>query len=278
MHRVSELMTTDVVRIAPSASLDEAMTLMDDGDFRHLPVVDGDRLVGVLSERDLLEATGWLPARVREVLEAPGGTVEDFMQSPVVTVSPDDSIVTACIRLLEWGIGCLPVLDDRELVGMLADVDVLDAYARACAGSVLDVESDPDVTEIMSKDLFVAEYDTPAEETLAFFHEKHIRHVPVQADGELVGLVSDRDLRLCIGRGQLEGTPIGELVAPRVVTVGAGTKVSSAARSMVRHRIGAIPVVEGPMTVGMVSVVDILEHCTQAFADPSKAPGGRGTV
>lgn len=272
MHRVHELMTTDVVSIKQDASLDDAMSLMDEGDFRHLPVVEGDRLVGVLSERDLLEATGWLPPRLREVLDAPGGTVEDFMQSPVVTVSPDDSIVTACIRLLEWGIGCLPVLDDRELIGMLADVDVLDAYAKACAGSLVDVESDPDVTELMSKELFFAEHDTPAEETLAFFHEKHIRHVPVQADGELMGLVSDRDLRLCIGRGQLEGTPIGELVAPRVVTVGAGTKMSSAARSMVRHRIGAVPVVEGPTTIGILSAVDILEHCTQAFADRTKAP------
>ena len=266
--RVTELMTRDVVSVLRDTSLDEAMDLMDDKGIRHLPVVDGDRLAGELSERDLLEVTGWLPKRVREVLEAPAGTVGDFMHAPVVTVSPQDTVVTACVRFTEWNIGCLPVLDDGTLVGMLTDSDVMQAYTKACAGASLAVESDPRVEEVMTIDVLSADHRTPAEEALEFCRTKELRHLPLIDGDELVGMVTDRDLRLSVGRGQLEGTPVGELGATELVTVEPDTRLSRAAELLLANKIGAIPVVDGGRMVGMVTSADVLNHCTQAFATP----------
>lgn len=272
--RVSELMTRDVLSVARDASLDEAMELMDEEDVRHLPVADGRRIVGVLSERDLLEATGWLPRRARELLEAPAGQVEDFMHAPVVTVSPQDSVVTASMRLVEWNIGCLPVLDDGVLVGMLTDSDVLAAYAEACRGGATTILSDPSVDRVMTTDIVSADHNTPAEEALEFCHQKNVRHLPVHDGDDLVGIVSDRDLRLCIGRGQLEGTPIGELGPEELVTIGPEAKLSRVAKMLVHDHIGAVPVVDGKRMVGLVSSVDVLNHCAKAFA---KIPGSAGS-
>ena len=60
--RVSSIMTVEPVTIAPSATPDEAVRLMDEHGVRHLPVLEGGKLLSVVSDRDLLEATGWLPS------------------------------------------------------------------------------------------------------------------------------------------------------------------------------------------------------------------------
>jgi len=259
-------MTSNVVSVARSASLDEAMELMDERDVRHLPVVDGDRLVGVLSERDLLELTGWLPKRVREMLESPSGQVGDYMHAPVVTVSPADTLVTASMRLKEWNVGCLPVLDETELVGMLTDSDVIGAFVKSCrTGRRLD----PAVSEVMTTQVVSSDAATPAEQALALCRAEHVRHLPVCEHGALVGIVSDRDLRLCIGRGDLEGTPIGELGPDELVTVTADAQLSEAAKILVHDHIGAVPVVDGNKLIGLVTSADVLEHCTKAFATVS---------
>jgi CBS domain-containing protein len=265
--RVTEIMTRDFARVDAGASLDDAMERMDAEDVRHLPVLDGGRLAGVLSERDVLEVTGWLPPSVRALLEAPAGAVRDFMHAPVVTVSPEDSLATAAVRLLDWGIGCLPVQDERTLVGIVTELDLLAAYARACHGAVVAVASDPPVSSLMTADVLTAEPDTPAEDALAFCRANRIRHLVVQHGERLVGIVSDRDLRLSLGRGQLEGTPLSELLPRRLYTIEPDAKLSAAARLFVHQRIGALPVVEdGDRLVGLLSTKDVLRHCTRAFS------------
>ena len=268
---VAQLMTRGVRTLPRDAGIDQATELMDAEGVRHLPVVDEGRVVGVLSERDLLEVTGWLPKRVREVLEGPTGTTGDFMHHPVVTLSPQDSLVTACLRLVEWNIGCLPVLDDGVLVGMLTDSDVLAAYASGCRDASIAVESDPRVESLMTTDVISADHRMPAEEALEFCRSKHVRHLPLLDGDDLVGIVSDRDLRLSVGRGQLEGTPVGELGRDELVTIEPDAKLSSAAELLVRHHIGALPVVERSRLVGLVTSSDVLNHCAGAFATPGAA-------
>ena len=271
--KVSELMTCDVLSVAGDASLDEAMEMMDAEGVRHLPVVEEERVVGVLSERDLLEVTGWLPKRAREVLEAPTGQVRDFMHSPVVSVSPQTSIVTAALRLIEWNIGCLPVLEDGVLIGMMTEIDVLGAYAKACMVGAPSVESDPTVDEVMTIEVVSADHRMAAEEALEFCRRKNVRHLPVLKGDTLVGIVSDRDLRRCIGRGQLEGTPIGEIAPDELVTIDPDSKLSGATEMLVRHHIGAIPVIESERLIGLITTADVLNHCTQVFATTRGSAG-----
>ena len=86
--------------------------------------------------------------------------------------------------------------------------------------------------------------------------------------------MSDRDLRAYVGRGQLEGTPIRELVAPRIDTLEPGAKLSQAAHLMARHRIGAVPIMEDERLIGLLTSTDVLVHCTSAFAALQDVAGG----
>ena len=57
--KLADILTANPLSLPPDASLESAMNLMDEHDFRHLPVVSEGRLVGIVSNRDLLEASGW---------------------------------------------------------------------------------------------------------------------------------------------------------------------------------------------------------------------------
>lgn len=121
-----ELMHVDPVTIQPDASLASAHALMRERDIRHLPVMDGGTLVGVVTDRDLRLATSRLAASPL----SPDAEVERVMSRPVHTAHPLDPIESAARAMRELKIGCLPVLDGSRLVGIVTGVDILDALLR----------------------------------------------------------------------------------------------------------------------------------------------------
>ena len=89
---VQDLMTPKPCVLAVTAELDDAMALMDRRSFRHLPVMEGKELVGMVSDRDLLSATGWHYGEDRRERFEPSDegrprTVRDVMHAPALTVA-----------------------------------------------------------------------------------------------------------------------------------------------------------------------------------------------
>jgi acetoin utilization protein AcuB len=264
--KTRDLMTADPVVVQDDAPLDEAMQLMDEHDVRHLPVLEGKRLCGVLSDRDLLEATGWLVPRERQVLEAPEGLVRDHMNSAVLSVAPDAGLDAVLDALVERRIGCLPVLEGGKLVGIVTEMDLLRAYADACRTERVAPGDDPRLEEVMQREVTTVGPDDGAEEAAALMHENGWRHLPVVQDGELVGIVSDRDIRRERGRGQLELGTVGEIMMPGPVTAKPDERLSSAALVLRTAKVSALPVVERRRLVGLVTLVDVLGPCARALA------------
>ena len=120
---VKDIMRSPVTTIAPSLTLGEAFALFQARGFRHLPVVDGGRLVGVLTDRDLRLATSAFLANPHKI----GEPVSTSMSHPVLTADPLDPVEDAARIMREHKIGCLPVVDGSELVGILTGMDLLDA-------------------------------------------------------------------------------------------------------------------------------------------------------
>jgi CBS domain-containing protein len=126
--QVRQLMSTDVVALDAGATLDLADDLMKQKRIRHLPVVDGERLVGLVSQRDLFRAglSTVLEFRrhaSREWLQHV--RVDEVMTRDVTTTAPESTIEDAVGRLLDGKIGCLPVVKEGKLVGMLSETDCL---------------------------------------------------------------------------------------------------------------------------------------------------------
>lgn len=125
---VKRIMSTDVVTLDEDSTLDLAEDLMRLKRIRHLPVLDGGRLTGLVSQRDLFRAglSTVLEFRrhaVREWLEHI--RVTEVMVRDVVTISPDADVDEAVALMLERRIGCLPVVSDGNLVGLLSETDCL---------------------------------------------------------------------------------------------------------------------------------------------------------
>lgn len=136
---VSEIMTREVVSVEESDSLVNLLESLQALRFRHLPVTDDDRLIGLITERDLLRlsTSNLLPhhaAQSRDLFER--FRVRDVMVREVVTVGPDTSLTAAGRLLLERRIGCLPVVDRKNvLVGIVTSSDFVASVSRAAPHS-----------------------------------------------------------------------------------------------------------------------------------------------
>ncbi len=126
MLLVEDSMTRDIVTLSPDETAATALALCRERRIRHLPVLAEGRLIGIVSDRDLRSSTPALgdPARATALQEV---LVRDVMAGDVVSVFPDDPIELAANTMRERKIGCLPVLDGEDLVGVVTASDVMDA-------------------------------------------------------------------------------------------------------------------------------------------------------
>lgn len=127
------------------------------------------------------------------------------------------------------------------------------------------------VDEVMSSDPFVVKVTDSVGAAIKKLIETDVRHLPVVSEGELVGMVSDRDLRSFTPVAMLELThprelearlaqPISKVMTSDVISVNPETEIEEVIDLMIEHKIGAVPVVEADSSklVGIVSYIDAL--------------------
>jgi CBS domain-containing protein len=132
MH-VRDLMRRDVVTLEAADTLDLAEGIMRLGRIRHLPVVSVDRVVGILSQRDLFRAAVSSLLEFRHDAEREWLAtipVKAVMTAKVFTVDPSVSLRAAVRLMIDRRIGCLPVVEDGKLVGLLSESDCLTQLAH----------------------------------------------------------------------------------------------------------------------------------------------------
>jgi CBS domain-containing membrane protein len=130
--KVWELMTTDVATIGRNDELTIADDIMKMKRIRHLPVVEEGRLVGILTQRDLFHAAlstalNFGAKAQKEFLKTV--VVKEVMTEEVVTIHPDADVKEAARLLVARKIGCLPVVENGKLVGIVSETDLLRVVA-----------------------------------------------------------------------------------------------------------------------------------------------------
>jgi CBS domain-containing protein len=133
---VREWMTTVLVTVRPDAPVAEAQHLMRHRHIRHLPVVEGERLAGIITDRDVRTtlpspATSLAAGELRYLLDRL--LVERVMTRSVITIGPDAPIADAVGLVLAHWIGALPVMENGRLVGIITETDLLRAFATMFA-------------------------------------------------------------------------------------------------------------------------------------------------
>jgi CBS domain-containing protein len=130
---VREYMASPVTSLPSSARLLDAGLLLRAGHFRHIPIIDDGKLVGILSDRDIQRCTPSMLTRVSA--EEYNAIFEDTLVARVMTrdpqhVSPDAPLHVAAALLRSSKLGCLPVVENGQVIGIITKDDMLAALVR----------------------------------------------------------------------------------------------------------------------------------------------------
>ena len=133
MAQLSEIMNRDLVTVDKQASLRRARRILDQHRIRHLLVVEGKRLVGIVTDRDLRQAapSSKSPLTLSERQEFMDELkVLEVMSRKLITASSTTTIREAAKVMVSEKIGCLPVVDGNQLVGIVTQADLLEMLVR----------------------------------------------------------------------------------------------------------------------------------------------------
>jgi CBS domain-containing protein len=275
--KVKDVMRTrNVASVQPGDDLALAAQVMRWAGVRHLPVLERKHVVGVLTERDLLrhraETAGQGMRREGHDQGPDEGRdqrdqVRQYMSSPAEVASPEDTLGDAAERLVREGIGCLPVVEEGALVGLLTITDIVGLALAAPGPRAAGGETRVEVA--MKRDPARLGPSSPLLEAVGIMVDREVRHIPV-VDGEqhVVGIISDRDVRTALGDPlealhgdfpEIDELKVAGVMTTRPSTVREDAPLGEAARHFIDERIGALPVVDADdHLVGILSYVDVI--------------------
>jgi len=133
------------------------------------------------------------------------------------------------------------------------------------------------VWQLMTNDVETLDADATLDLADDLMRMKRIRHLPVMQNGELVGLVTQRDLfraglssvldfRSGVAKEWLRHIPVREVMVHELITISPDTDVEEAVRRMLNHKIGCLPVMAGSQLVGLISETDCLRYLSRILS------------
>jgi len=273
--RLATLMHDKVISVAPDDSLDKAICLMDEHNIHHLPVMSGGRLVGIVSDRDLLIAVGWKleceRRPTRDSTLAGPSRIEEIMSRPAVHMDPGNEIHTAARVMAEGKFHAMPIVTGHQLVGIITSTDILQKFIERQNFASYSPLLQAKVSKHMTVNLITVGPREYLHNAIKKMHDAQIRHLPVVVNSDLIGIVSDRDLRRACGVEMIEDekaeatgsfyigpTEVLEVMTRQPYTTSENATVSNAIQIMAENRIGCLPITRGSTLVGMLTDTDLL--------------------
>ena len=123
MFSLDTIMSTDLVTLKPDATLAEARSLMQSNRIHHLPVLDDEELVGLVTLTNLLAATDSFLRDPESRIHAADIRAKDVMITDIATIDERASLRQAALFIEKHSIGCLPIVTDGKLRGIITDTD-----------------------------------------------------------------------------------------------------------------------------------------------------------
>ena len=194
------------------------------------------------------------------------------MRDRIVTLTPEHGTESAASMMVGKRLGMIPILSNSLLVGLVTTSDVLEAIRRRNprAEWVAAGESRAKVSEYMQPkpDTLPPGHDTA--EAAGICRRKELRHLAITEKGEIVGLVTERELRFELeDRDTVRPQSLGEVMVKELVTIGPHEDLTAAADRMIEERVSVLPVVEDREFVGLLTEEDVMQHFTAKYRPPA---------
>ena len=123
MFSLDTIMSTDLITLTPEATLAEARALMQSNRIHHLPVLDDEELVGLVTLTNVLAATDSFLRDSESRIHAADIRAKDVMITDIATIDERASLRQAALFIEKHSIGCLPIVTDGKLRGIITDTD-----------------------------------------------------------------------------------------------------------------------------------------------------------
>ena len=187
---ISSVMVKDVITVPQTMQLGEVAKLMLEKGIGSVPVMDGDKMVGIVSKADFVTlAVGIAFDKI---------TVKELMTKDLKSVSPTERLIHARRVMIESHVGRLPVIEDETLVGMITSKDLMRAFIdfrknvpeKKQKSQIKEVS----VEDIMSSNPIFTSKDETISEVSKIMMETGYNGLPVVEDGEVVGIITQTDI------------------------------------------------------------------------------------
>jgi CBS domain-containing protein len=242
----NELMTKDVVVVAPETLLNEAARIMGEKHIGSLIVVKYKTPVGIVTERDLLSKVLAYGLLLKD------GKVEDVMSYPLNGISYNAKIKEVAKLMISWK-GRLAVFDAGTLVGIITASDLIK--------SLPDVpETEAIVDDFMTKEVVTADEETSVINIAKIMGSRRIGSVLITREGEPFGIFTERDLLTAfLSRDRDLFAEVGKDCSSPLAVIPAGTSVHRTAAAMALKHIRRLPVIKNNEFVGIITARDLVE-------------------
>lgn len=245
-----------------------ARQLMEKHGLSHLLVLDYDRVIGILSDRDILRCP-WVHASAEPAPADCGDTpiqVRHWMTADVVSLNENATLKAAAAQMLEHKVSAFPVLSERSGVkALITEAELVRYFGRSRGPG--DDEAFLPVVNYMSTELVLANPEHTLHEAIVLFTDWPIRHLPVVERGRPVGMLSDRTTLAFLAKARAQGqspfeaanTPVREVMARPVAVINHLFTVTQAIQMMQQRGVYALPVLRDGQVVGIFSTSDVLK-------------------
>lgn len=248
---VSEICQKEVRTISKNQTVLEALKAMG-SKLTKLPVTDGEKLIGIVTIRDILEVVGSSNVQSPEHIHVSGA-----MQKELKVLPPDADIKTAVRAMLDNDISSIPIVEGERLVGLLTKTDLV----GMCTGVGLPVG------DFAVEPLTVSlGHSIPNVRELMFKH--NISVIPVTDQGNLIGIILSKDIAQKIldfkkdikkHQAAIKNMAVEDFYRPDTESVPSDAPAGEVAKKLLDERRTSLPVVDGEDLVGVVSKTDLLK-------------------
>ena len=245
-------MNSPLVTVSPSASVEEALRAMEGKGISRLVVEDTGRIVGIVTERDIVRWSGGIRGKEPQIERV---RVDEVMTKNVITVDPNLAVKRAAEIILGRGVGSLPVVENLRGIGIVTKLD----FAKVCMGF-----DDIYVGEVMQSEVRSVEPDERIGQCRRMMLDEDLAVLPVVKDGSLLGSLSLRKLAgLLLGMKEMERMrtmTAAEVMDSPPRTARTDWTLAEAAGVMLGERISGLPVVnpDGEL-VGILTKTELVE-------------------
>ncbi|MBU0471085.1 MAG: CBS domain-containing protein [Nanoarchaeota archaeon] len=250
---VSEVMSKYVISIQKNEKLSQAGQIIVGEKVSCVVVKDGDRPVGVVTERDFLKKA---PLNKKELEEL---NVNYLMSPKLVTINPNTKVAEAVPILVKNNFRKLVVEKNGAMVGIVTQTDFVRLFDKFFDSLEVKTEDLLQVTQVMTKEVITTTKDTKFSDAKKLMSEKNIGSIIILEDKKIAGIITEYDVTASIVENpeKCQSSTVNELMISPVMTISDDTNIFEANRLMVVDNVRRLPITNNDELKGIITQTDM---------------------